>query len=92
VTTLCEKFDITVSFPRQCKSDNPEYFLRVSVFMPYIDNFLDQLNDRFISHRIVLNNFNCIIPKIEMKISEEIKGKFKQLVETYHDIVDEYTN
>jgi len=26
-----------------------------------------------------------------MKISEEIKGKFKQLVETYQDIVDECT-
>ncbi|XP_050065980.1 52 kDa repressor of the inhibitor of the protein kinase-like [Aphis gossypii] len=89
VITLCEKFDITVSLPRQCKSDNPEYFLRVSLFIPFIDNFLDQLNDRFISHRIVLNNFDCILPKIEMKISEEIKGKFKQLVETYQDIVDE---
>ncbi|CAI6373944.1 unnamed protein product [Macrosiphum euphorbiae] len=87
VITLCEKFDITVSLPRQCKSDNPEYFLRVSVFIPFIDNFLDQLNDRFISHRIVLNNFDCILPKIEMKISEEIKGKFKQLVETYQDII-----
>ncbi|XP_025422906.1 52 kDa repressor of the inhibitor of the protein kinase-like [Sipha flava] len=92
VITLCEKFDITVSLSRQCKSDNPEYFLRVSVFIPFIDNFLDQLNDRFISHRIVLNNFDCIIPKIEMKISEEIKGKFKQLVETYQDIVDECTD
>ncbi|KAL4098258.1 hypothetical protein QTP88_022899 [Uroleucon formosanum] len=78
--------------PRQCKSNNPEYFLRVSVFIPFIDNFLDQLNDRFISHRIVLNNFDCILPKIEMKISEEIKGKFKQLVETYQDIVDECTD
>ncbi|XP_008178653.1 52 kDa repressor of the inhibitor of the protein kinase-like [Acyrthosiphon pisum] len=27
-----------------------------------------------------------------MKISEEIKGKFKQLVETYQNIVDEYTD
>ncbi|XP_025407089.1 zinc finger MYM-type protein 1-like [Sipha flava] len=26
VITLCEKFDITVSLSRQCKSDNPEYF------------------------------------------------------------------
>ncbi|XP_060873994.1 52 kDa repressor of the inhibitor of the protein kinase-like [Metopolophium dirhodum] len=92
VITLCEKFDITVSLPRQCQSDNPEYFLRVSVFIPFIDNFLDQLNDRLISHRIVLNNFDCILPKIEMKISEEIKGKFNQLVETYQDIVDECTD
>ncbi|XP_060868613.1 52 kDa repressor of the inhibitor of the protein kinase-like [Metopolophium dirhodum] len=92
VITLCEKFDITVSLPCQCKSDNPEYFLRVSVFIPFINNFLDQLSDRFISHRIVLNNFDCILPKIEMKISEEIKGKFKQLIETYQDIVDECTD
>ncbi|KAE9523165.1 hypothetical protein AGLY_016398 [Aphis glycines] len=62
-----------IVLPRQCKSDNPEYFLRVSLFIPFIDNFLDQLNDRFISHRIVLNNFYCILPKIKMKISEEIK-------------------
>ncbi|XP_022180618.1 52 kDa repressor of the inhibitor of the protein kinase-like, partial [Myzus persicae] len=81
-----------VDLPRQCKSDNPEYFLRVSVFIPFIDNFLDQLNDRFISHKIVLNNFDCILSKIEMKISEEIKGKFKQLVETYQDIVDKCTD
>ncbi|KAL4091727.1 hypothetical protein QTP88_026374 [Uroleucon formosanum] len=32
---------------------------------------------------------NC---NIEMKISEEIKGKFIQLVETYQDIVDECTD
>jgi hypothetical protein len=92
VITFGEKFDITVSLSRQYKSDNPEYCLRVSVLIPFIDNFLDQLNDRFISHRIVLNNFDCIILKIEMKISEEIKGKFEQLVETYQDIVDECTD
>ncbi|KAL4112975.1 hypothetical protein QTP88_016687 [Uroleucon formosanum] len=32
---------------------------------------------------------NC---DIEMKISEKIKGKFKQLVETYQDIVDKCTD
>lgn len=35
VITLCEKFDITVNLPRQCKSDNPEYFLRVSIHTFY---------------------------------------------------------
>jgi hypothetical protein len=63
---------------------NPEYFLRVSVLdlLPV----LDHLNDRFTPHRTVLNNFDCILPKVKMKISEEIKGKFKQLVEIYEDI------
>jgi hypothetical protein len=58
----------------------------------FLDNFLDQPNDRFLWHRLVLNNFYCILSKIEMKICKNIKGKFKQLIETYQYIVDEYTD
>jgi hypothetical protein len=57
VITLYEKFDITVSLPRQCKLDNPEYFLRVSIFIPFIDYFLDQLNNRLISHQCHTEDF-----------------------------------
>lgn len=35
VITLCENFDITVSLPRECKSDNPEYFLSLSIYTFY---------------------------------------------------------
>jgi len=42
VIKLCVQFDIIVGLqPRQCKSDNSEYFLRVSVFILFIDNFLE---------------------------------------------------
>lgn len=87
IKSVCENNDITVSLPRQCKSDNPEYFLKVSIFIPFIDNFLDQLKDRFISHRNILNNFDCILPKKGMKISEDIQVKFKQLVSTYNVLI-----
>ncbi|VVC45545.1 Hypothetical protein CINCED_3A023535 [Cinara cedri] len=33
VITVCEKFDTTVNFPRQSKSDDPEYFLKYSYLL-----------------------------------------------------------
>lgn len=74
------------------ETNDPEYFYKVSISIPFLDNFLVQLNERFLSHQCALNNFNCILPKKEMKISQDVRDKFKQLVLTYGEIIDECTD
>lgn len=101
IETICKKFEITMSLPRQNKrqqhrcnivSENLEHFYKISIFIPFLDNFLDQLNDRFLAHKSILSNFGCILPKKRMKISQEIRAMFKQLVETYQKIINECTD
>lgn len=53
-------------------SANPEHFYQTSIFIPFLENFLDQLKGRFLAHKSILSNFGCILPQKSMEISQEI--------------------
>lgn len=55
------------------------------MFIPFVDHFLNQLNDRFLSHRSIIENFNFILPSSKSVYNEE---KIKQLIEMYQGDLD----
>jgi len=76
VKSLAEKIDIVINMPRISKrqtnrgniqTDDPEIFYRVSVFIPYIDKFINELDERFTNHQSTLTSFNPYLKKVVMK-------------------------
>jgi len=60
-------FDIHI--PRICKrqtnhcnisTDSAEEYFRISIFTPFLDYFIDQINNRFIEHRSILKGFQSL--------------------------------
>ena len=52
----CEKYDAPLPISRRCKSqvfrdnypsDDPEYFFREAIFVPYLDHLIVEMEDRF---------------------------------------------
>lgn len=94
VKSKCDALNIEISIPRTANKqknrcniqvDFPEDYYRISLFIPFIDHFLNQLNDRFLNHRSIIENFNLILKPANSIHNEE---KIKQLVEMYQDDLD----
>jgi len=76
VKSLTEKVDIAINIPTMSKrqtnkcniqTDDPEIFYRVSVFIPYIDKFINELEERFTNHQSTLTSFHSLFKKVVMK-------------------------
>jgi len=61
------------------KTDDPKKYYRISIFIPYIDSFINQLKTRFIDHKIILNGFQTLF---DTKARED---NFIQLIDTYKE-------
>lgn len=94
VKSKCDILNIEIPMPRivhiqknKCniQANFPEDYYRISLFIPFIDHFLNQINERFLSHRSILENFSFILPLSNRILNEE---KIKQLVEIYQDDLD----
>lgn len=62
----CNKSDIEIKIPRINKRqkhrcnipmENAEDYYRVNLFIPFIDSIVQQLNDRFNSHKQIIDGF-----------------------------------
>jgi len=56
--------------------DTLESYYRVRVFVPFLDNFIEQLHNRFFEYQSILKSFDCLIPKQ----TKDIEDKFKLLL------------
>ena len=65
---------------------NAEEYFRAAVCVPFIDNFLMQLHERFISLNQLLRNFMCLLPVApnNTTLSDEHRRDILQLAETYN--------
>jgi hypothetical protein len=68
-------------------NNNPTEYYRVSTFIPFLDNFIEQLHGRFLEHRAKLKSFNCLLPKTSKQISEETFEDIKIMYNFYIDIL-----
>lgn len=67
--------------------DSLEHYYHVSIFMSFIDNFLDQMKNRFLEHQITLKNFICFLSKLGVNVvSKEIQLEYKEILNLYADI------
>lgn len=103
-TKLGNEVSISIQIPRltaiQKHRSNPtnlktpEDFYRVTLFIPYIDRFINELVKRFISHKEILLGFQCLFPANNNELasveeSQELQKNFEHLVNIYlEDLVD----
>ncbi|XP_050064793.1 52 kDa repressor of the inhibitor of the protein kinase-like [Aphis gossypii] len=71
--------------PQNLKST--EEYYRVTVFLPYIDNFISQLTDRFVNHKNVLRGFECLF---HSEFSDEDRNEFQHLIKLYSPAIDRH--
>ncbi|VVC35783.1 Ribonuclease H-like domain,Domain of unknown function DUF4371 [Cinara cedri] len=93
VNSLAEKIDIAINKPRISKrqtnrcniqTNDPEIFYRVSVFIPYIDKFINELEERFTNHQSTLTSFHSLFT--ESGYEEVFISLTKQYSEGLEDI------
>jgi len=63
--------------------NTPDEYYRVSIFIPFIDSIIQQLNDRFNEHREIISSFQALIDC-------NIKTDLHQLVNFYQNYVECY--
>lgn len=63
----------------------PEEYYRVSIFIPFIDSIIQQLNNRFNKHREIISGFQALIYC-------NIKTDLHQFVNFYQNDVECYDN
>lgn len=95
----CNELNINICVPRitgkqtmRCNvaTDCPENYYRVFLFIPFIDNFLDQMKNRFLEHQTTLKSFICLLPKPGVKVvTKEIQLEFKEILNLYADILND---
>jgi hypothetical protein len=73
-------------------NNNPTKYYKVSIFILFFDNFIEQLHGRFLEHRAQLKSFNCLLPKTSKQISEETYEDFRIMYNFYTDILNNSNN
>ncbi|KAF0722913.1 52 kDa repressor of the inhibitor of the protein kinase-like [Aphis craccivora] len=85
-----ESLDIQICIPRTCKrqinrcniiSKSTEEYFKVSIFIPFLDYFIDQINSCFIEHKLVLKGFKMLF-KNEL---DNNNNDILQLIDFYKD-------
>lgn len=80
VKTKCDALNIEISLPRRTnvqknrcnvQETSPEDYYRISLFIPFIDSFINELNERFLSHKTMLKIFTCLLPSSNGKFEED---------------------
>ncbi|KAL4097989.1 hypothetical protein QTP88_022667 [Uroleucon formosanum] len=59
---------------------NVETYYKITVFLPYLDYFITELQERFLFHSDIFKGFECLFSK---NSTEDEELSFKQLVEFY---------
>lgn len=83
---LANTFNVDISMPRitgrqknrvNIVTESPETYFRISVFIPYLDTFIEQLKSRFIDHKNTILDFKSLISV------EQNETTFLKLAKTY---------
>lgn len=85
---IADNFQIEIKIPRtssrhtlrvNINTTSAEEYYRVSVFIPYLESFANELKERFIDHETTLNSFYSLFSE------EELDDDFMTLVNHYQD-------
>jgi|UniRef100_A0A2S2QCH6 hypothetical protein len=69
-------------------ADSPEQYYKRSIFLPFIDHFIYQLQDRFINHYNLMTKLQSLIPNF-LKNTTDVKY-FQEVALFYKDILPNY--
>lgn len=62
-------------------SQSPEQYFRISLFLPFLDSIINQLKERFLKHKSLLESFNILIPG---RNENHYKTKLELLLQKYN--------
>lgn len=65
------------------KTDSSEDYFRISVFLPFLDHFSNELNLRFLKHQKLLGSFMCLLPEKNCAITNIEEDQMKYLITFY---------
>lgn len=98
VKSLCQKFDIQLSLPRINQRqkhranhpvNGPEDYYRVSIYLPFLDLFMFELDRRFLKHKDIFRGFKVLFPQSNMdSLSEEDAEDLILLLKKYEEVLD----
>jgi len=92
------EMDIEIKIPRLAKrqkhrnnfsTENPEDYFRVSIFIPFIDSIIQQLNDRFNNHKEIISGFQVLINPCAKSDVHHLVKYYQEDVESYEKVVSE---
>lgn len=90
VEAVAKDQELELKTPRLCgkqrnrsnvETPSTETYYRINVFIPFLDFFINQLNERFEKHESVFLGFQCLFEP--QPVNEDLKGKFCNLIEFY---------
>ncbi|XP_060880568.1 uncharacterized protein LOC132952308 [Metopolophium dirhodum] len=58
---------------------------RITIFIPYLEFFISELTERFLSHASIFNGFECLFSKHELTEKDEVE--FTELIKFYSPMV-----
>lgn len=94
---IAEIFDTEIQMPRLTtkqmhRSNIPNEscikYYQISIFLPWVDSFLSNLNDRFTKHEAILSNLMVLLPNGNPVNQKQIKD-FHNLVSFYRQDIQE---
>uniref|UniRef100_A0A2S2PK90 Repressor of the inhibitor of the protein kinase n=1 Tax=Schizaphis graminum TaxID=13262 RepID=A0A2S2PK90_SCHGA len=99
VQKICSDWDVDVKIPRKVgrqvhrsniETDSPEVYFRVSIFIPFLDFFITQIQRRLLDHKQILSSFHCLLPsKINnLEFKKQFETDIVHLVRRYEKIVN----
>lgn len=94
--TMAELLSTSIKAPRRTgrqtlrcniETDNPQSYFKISLFLPFLDHFLSELNSRFLKHQDVLKSFECLIPTStsNAEVTRTQEESFKKLLNFYQE-------
>lgn len=62
-----------------------EQYYRLTIYVPFLDNFVSQLHDRFLNHHNLLKSFHSILPGYNIDLDIYTDKNFKYLIDPYKE-------
>ena len=98
IQEACQKFGVSMDIPRRAGRQThrtnipyttPEDYFRAAVYIPFVDSFITQVNDRLLQHKSLLQSFRCLMPK-EPKTPPTATqvDELRHLYATYASVLD----
>lgn len=101
ILNLSEKYNITIKTPRLSKKqvhrnnipcNDTETYYKIAIFIPFLDTFLQSIEDRFVNYKHIFTGFQCIINfenEININDVEKLTEFYKEDLEDIKQVYEE---
>ncbi|CAN7977490.1 unnamed protein product [Ixodes persulcatus] len=99
ISSNCANLGLSIEVPRvvgrqttrwNVESANPEEYFRRCIFIPFLEAFAEQMDERFVKHKSILAQFQVLLPSSSSPLpNSNDEGAVRLLCERYHtDVAD----